>query len=265
MKYLTRVLTSLSVCFALSGLAQAQSATPIFDKMANKDFGERGSLDRSKTCLLALKVYDDGVKELGLDKSDSKQAVRADKALPFVTYGLKTKTQTSLLFDRAVADVVNEFAVFKAADAKAQKKFFRIAKLANKKCAKPYDNRKLEGYGSLTRSAEYLNTVGSDEAKGCMGVAVSGLSGDRMAVANGVLQFMVWGDVYKNALRAEGHPEDELIETMGVKEAQAHVKTLDGAVALDLYETCPAKFKKAKFQAGLKQDEPAEIPVIDWN
>lgn len=265
MKNLTISALAVASLLCLPASAVAQVSTPMFDKISEGNYGEKGSLERNKICVLALKTYDYGVKSLGLGDADSKQAVRADKALPFTLIGLETKTQTPLLFDRAIADVKTEFSAFKSADAKVQKSLFKKAKGPNKKCAKPYDDRKLEGYGSLTRSADFLEGVSSDDAKACMGIAVSSMPVDRMAIATSVLQYMVWGEVYKNSLRAEGHPEDEIIEVMGVKEAQEHAGTLNPDTALELYESCPARFKKARFQAGLKKDEPAAVPEVDWN
>ena len=245
--------------------ASAQNATPMYDKMSAKEYGEKFSLEQRKLCLLAIKTYDYGVKELGLDKPDSKRAVRADKALPFVAIELESKTQTKLLFDRAVADVKSEFAVFKAADKKAQKSYFSAAKNPNKTCAKPYDDRKLEGYGSASLAAEFLPPVSSEHALICSNIAISALRADRSAFTTSFLQYVTWSEAYELALRREGYPEDELIETLSIDDIEEKVAELDDSKSLDLYDTCPAQYKKAKFQADLQKNEPAEVPVIDWN
>jgi len=265
MKKFMNVIAIVGLLGAISAPAFSQDATPLFDDMAEKNYGEKGSLERYETCLLAIKTYDYGVKELGLAKADSKQAVRADKALPFVTLGLETKTQTPLLFNRSLAKVKSEFAVFKAADSKAQKNLFKIAKGPNKTCAKPYDDRKLEGYGRLDKTSDYLADVGSEEALLCASVAVKGLSMDRASFMTGFVQYLSWEKTYQNALRREGHPDDQIIEALKIKEVEKKVQDIDESRALELYETCPTKFKKAKFQADLKKDEPAAVPVVDWN
>ncbi len=265
MKNLVLTAVVSAACLMSPAIASAQNATPLFDKMAASEYGEKASLERYQICLLALKTYDYGVKSLDMGKADSKQAVRADKALPFITHALGEKTQTTLLFNRAVADVKSEFSFFKAADPKAQKTLFKTAKGPNKTCGKPYDTRKLEGYGGLTKAAEFLTDMSSEDAQNCMGVSVSGIGADRTALMQGVIQFMTWQDVYKNALRTEGHPDDELIEPVGMKVSKERLTEMDSAKALELYESCPARMKKAKFQADLKKSEPAVIPEIDWN
>jgi len=264
-RYLTTAMAAALVAVS-SVAATAQVATPLFDKMAEKDYGERFSVEQRKLCLLALKTYDYGVKELGLDKADSKKAVRAEKALPFVTIGLKTKTQTQRLFDQAVAEVKPEFAAFKAADKKTQKKFFSAAKNPNKTCAKPFDNTKLEGYGRATSAADYISPMSSESAVLCMSVSANTLgSGDRVGLVNGLLSMMAWEEVYRRAVRREGLSEDQLVEKVDFEEMKAKASEVDEAKALAAYETCPAAYKKAKFQADLKKDEPAVVPVINWD
>jgi len=256
---------ALAACFALlPALAFAQESTPLYAKMAEREFGDSFSLERSKICTLALKTYDYGVKELDLAKSDSKQARRADNALPFMQISLRDATQTDLLFNRAVDEITTEFSVFKSADYKTQKELMKVAKGVNKNCAKPYDDKKLEGYGSLTDAADYLTDFNSGDALGCMGVTLNSLSADRSAFNSGFQQYLVWDTVYEAALRREGYPEDQLIEGIEIQEVKDSMKDLGEAKALSLFDTCPARYKKAHFQASLKKDEPAEVPVIDW-
>ena len=252
-------------CAAIPTSVLAQDATPLFAKMEARDLGDKLSVDRKKLCALAVKTYDYGVKELGLDDADSKQAVRADKALPFTLIALKELTQTDLLFNRAVAEITPEFSVFKSSDAKAQKKLFKTAKGVNKACAKPYENSKLEGYGTLTNAADYITGVNSEDARGCMAVSVSGLGGTRASVGAGVIQYMTWRKVYHTSLRSEGYPSDQLIEKLNIIEVKDSVKEIEEQKALELYDMCPARYKKARFQAGLKKDELAEVPAVNWD
>jgi len=265
MKRILTTAMATALVAASSVAASAQVATPIYDKMAEKDYGERFSLEQRKLCVLALQTYDYGVKELGLDKADSKKAVRAEKALPFVTIGLKTETQTQLLFDRAVAEIKPEFAAFKNADAKTQKKLFSAAKNPNKTCAKPFDNTKLEGYRRSSLAANYVAPMSSEDALVCMSVALNSPKTDRSSILNGFLEYITWEEVYKQSVRREGLSDDQLVEEIEIKDARAKASEVDEARALTAYETCPAAYKKAKFQADLKKDEPAEVPVINWD
>jgi len=265
-KFSLKVVLASVVCLSASQTAVAQSATPIYDQMSTGEYGVKFSLEQRKLCLLALKTVDYGVKELGLDKADSKKAVRAEKGLPFTAIELEKKTQTKVLFDRAVAEVKSEFLVFKNADEKTQKKLFSAAKKPNKTCAKPYVNRKLEGYGRGSAAADYISPMSSEEALLCMSVASNTLGGsDRTAVVNGILSLIAWEEVYRRAVRREGLPDDQLVEMVEYKEMKAKASEVGEARALAAYDTCPAKYKKAKFQADLKKDEPTEVPSIDWN
>lgn len=259
-------ITALTVGVYISSavVAAAQSSIPIYDAMGASEKGEKYSEERTKLCLLAVKTYDYGVKELGLDSADSKKALRAEKALPFVTLDLESKTQTGLLFDRAVADVTAEFSIFKAADKKAQKKFFSAAKGVNKSCSKRYQNSELDKYGRLTDAANFVPPMSSEDALICANVTWSGLKADRSTFRTGFVQYMTWHDVYEDSVRREGHPADELVEKLTVDDMEARAKEVDSAKSIAMFETCPAIYKKARFQADLKKDEPAVVPVINW-
>lgn len=265
MKQLFTTALATAVYVTASAAASAQTATPMYDAMSAKEYGEKRGLENRKLCLLALKTYDYGVKELGMGKADSKQAVRADNALPFTIINLESNTQTKVLFDRAVADVTSEFAVFKTADEKTQKRLFRAAKGPNKSCAKLYDNSELKGYGTVTKAADYITGMSSEDALICASVAVSGFSSDRASFLTGFMQFLTWDEVHKQALRREGHPSDELVESLKISDVEDKMKDVDETKALALFETCPAKYKKAKFQADLKKGEDAVVPVINWD
>jgi len=259
-----KVIALASFLAVLPTLAFAQVSTPLYNQMAEREFGEKVTVERGKLCLLAVKTYDYGVKELGLADADSKQARRADKALPFSTISLKDFTQTDLMFDHAVSDVVDEFSVFKAADSKTQKKFMKAAKGANKTCAKQFEDKKLEGYGRIADASEYLTDISSEDALGCMSVTLSGITADRSTLTTGFQQYLVWGEVREAALRREGYPEDQLIERMKIDDVKNALQDISESKALSLYDMCAVRYKKAHFQANLKKDEPAEVPVIDW-
>lgn len=245
--------------------ALAQSSTPIYDMMAAKEKGERFSLDQRKLCLLAIKTYDYGVKELDFDKPDSKKAVRADKALPFTAIDLKQKTQTKLLFDRAVSEVTSEFSVFKNSDRKTQKKLFSAAKGMNKTCGRSYQNADLSKYGTLSNSvSKFIGPMSSDDALICMNVALSGAKTDRSALAAGLIEMFVWQEVYEDSMRREGHPDDQIIERVKIDDLEERVKAMDSDKTLAMFDTCKDSYKKARYQADLAEDTPVEVPEIAW-
>ena len=244
------------------------SATPIFDAIeaydkANKPKG----YEKNTQCLLALKTYDYATDELGMDKPDSKKAVRAKKVVPVMEAYLYESAQTKTNFDRAVTSIKAEYAQFKSADKKEQKRLFGIAKSANKRCSKRQQNTKLEAIGRMRKVAELIPAMSSEKARNCMAIALNPSSISNRDALFSFIQGVTWEKVYQKELRREGHPDDEIIESIDYLEEKERVKEIDSGTALSLYEECPKMYAKAEFTQKLeKTDESGErVSLVNWD
>ncbi len=247
------------------------SKTPLYNALENYSGAVKNTVkreERQKFCLLGMKTYDYAANHLGTVKPDSAKAIRARKTAPILQAYLYENMQTKANYDQAIQEVKTEFSYFKNANKKEQKRLVRIAKKKNKICGKRIENIKISSIGKYRKIAELIPQMSSKTAELCYAVTLQSSSAATIGeLLNVGEQMVTWKRVYVKEKRREGVSDNELVEPFNSDDAKKALEDIDKQTALRLYDECPAKYKKAKFEQKLEKVDENAKPVswVDWN
>lgn len=260
-----------AACLSVSQLAMAQ--TPLFEAMEVMDQSKRGfDLERSQQCLLGAKVVE-AASEFGLIEAGSTKHERAVTTGPKLERILKNRTQTQVIFDQKIGEIKSEYNIFKTAEKKERKRLYKIARGTNKVCGRPLARLNSTTISRTNERAALIKGVDSNTARLCYAVAGQGSNTSLLDILSSVVQRSTWSSVYMQAKRREGVPSTELIEPLKIDDEKTRLKEVGTDRALQLFEDCDKKYKRAEFEYKLTapeapkagEEKPPLESIVDWN